>query len=184
MIRHRLGVFLFLADSFSMKFNKKIFRFEGPLIQGEAKFAGLHVEFPGDVEKLFGTKSSVRMHGSINGIAVKRALIPGGNGAHYVVIPGELRRKMGLRAGETVKIELQQSPDPDELDIPEELLAVLEMEPDVHAHFDRQTLSMRRGICYWINSAKREETRIKRALEVLKRFQSGTGMFGDTKLKP
>lgn len=163
---------------------KNSFRFTAQVYETDIKYGGLRVDFPEDVEKLFGTKGPVRMVGTINGIPARRALMPRGDGMHFIIIPGEMRRKLRLQDGDKVLIDLQPDPNPQEVEMPEELIATLEMEPDVYAHFERQNISMRRNICYWVNSAKRVETRIQRSLEVLRRFQSGTGMFGSTKLKP
>jgi len=151
----------------------KTYRFTATLMRQPGKGGMYYVLFPHEVEKEFGTKGSVRVLGALNNIVIDRALIPRGDGTHYILINTELRRKAGLREGNTVIIAIKQNENPDILTIPEELIEGFEMEPEARKIFDQHTKGFQRSIIYWINTAKRTETRAQRVGEMLQRLISG-----------
>lgn len=153
---------------------KKTYRFDGVVELQERGLRSWFVRFPHSVEEEFGTRSSVRVTGTINGHAIDRALIPMGDGSHYILLNTEMRRTMGLRAGSAVAVVLTENDRPEELELPEELAACFEMEPEAQQLFDAHIPSVRRNVVYWIASAKTPETRAKRAAEMLHRIMTGT----------
>lgn len=150
-----------------------VITFEGVLERFSDKGGFHYVMFPYSVEELFGTRGSVRMKGTMNGIPVDRALMPRGNGTHFLIVSTEMRRKAGLRLGNKVHFSLVPDDRPDQPDLPEELSAALEMEPEAQVAFDQLNMGTKRNIAYWINSAKRPETRAQRTAEMLRRILSG-----------
>ncbi len=141
------------------------------------------IYFPFNVEKEFGSKGQVRVLGIFNGVNAERALIPNGQGEHHIVFGTDLRRELKVRMGDVVSAEVWLNPDPLKLDIPEELEAIFEIEPLVKTRFETKlTNSTRRNICYWINSAKREETRTKRALDMMNRLLKDEFDMGGRKI--
>ena len=78
-------------------------------------------------EKEFGTRSRVRVKTLINGVPADRALMPTKSGFHMIVLGGEIRRAAKLRSiGDKVNVELWLDPEPDRIDIPEELAETLD----------------------------------------------------------
>lgn len=160
---------------------KSSISFEGILERTEDR-GGIHiVACPLDVQELFGTRGSVRVKGTMNGIAIDRALIPRGDGTHYIVVSPEMRRKAGLRLGNSVRFALTRNENPDELELPEELSVALELEPEAMAAFKKMTPGNARGLAYWIDSAKRPETRAQRAAEMVRRLLAGEHFGGKRK---
>lgn len=162
---------------------KEVFRFRGTIDRDREKGSWSWVEFPHDVQKLFGTRSSVRMKGTINGIPVDRALIPTKSGYHVIIVNNEMRRKFKAKVGDTVTVELWRNSDPNEVDVPEELQETLEFMEELNAAWQRLRPSVQRGICYWISSGKTIPTRAKRVAEVLRRFETGHEWFTKVKEK-
>ena len=173
----------------------KTYRFAAELERFEGKGAWYYLLYPNAVEKEFGTKGRLRVLGTMNlpgrqagrisgkKVKVDRALIPQGDGTHVVILGGELRKQLGVSLGDTIEMEFHVNPDPDAIDVPEELEIALEMEPELKPVYERQTPGTKRGISYWINSGKRPETRAKRAAEMMRRFASGAFAFGGKKGK-
>ena len=56
--------------------------------------------------------------------------------------------------------------------VPQELLAVLENEPQAKAFFDSLTDGYKRGYCDWVGGAKQEATRQTRAKKALVMLQN------------
>ncbi len=161
----------------------KTYQFAAELERFEGKGAWYYILYPNSVDEEFGTKGRLRVLGTMNGFEVDRALIPQGDGTHVFILGGELRKKLGVRLGDRIEMEFHVNPNPNHIDLPEELEVALEMEPDLQVVYDRQTPGTKRGISYWINSGKRPETRAKRAAEIMRRFASGEFEFGGQKGK-
>jgi hypothetical protein len=123
------------------------------------------------------------MVGTLNGVPVERALIPEGDGTHYLIVNETMRRRARIRLGSMVTVELQRRENLEEPEIPEELDAALDLDAAARERYARQTLSTRRGIVSWVGSAKRPETRQQRAAEILRRLQSKEFIFGGHKGK-
>ena len=126
----------------------RTYRFTAPLEKMNAQMAFMYVEVPIDVEKEFGTRSRVRVQGTVNGVAVDRALMPQKSGVHIIILGGEIRRAAKLkRVGDIVQVEFWKHPDPDELELPEALAETLDFLPEMKAAWDALTPGMRRSMC-------------------------------------
>lgn len=148
-------------------------RFTGVVARFPDGFRYYYVVFPYDAVEVFGTKDRVRVTGNLNGIPIDRGLIPDGNGGHYIILGGDLRKQAGLRLGSAACFELQLHESPDEPQVPEELAMAFELEPEAGERFRQLTPGLRRSLIYYITSAKRTETREQRAGLMLQRIMSG-----------
>ncbi|MBL0127890.1 MAG: DUF1905 domain-containing protein [Flavobacteriales bacterium] len=150
------------------------FKFTAPMERMDGRFAWSYVEFPFDVEKLFGKRGNVRVKGTINGVPVDRALMPTKSGYHILVFGGDLRKKAGIKKpGDKVHVELWLDPEPDRIDLPEELAETLEFIPGMKAAWDKLNPGMQRNMCYWVRSGKTTLTRAKRIAELMRRLETG-----------
>ena len=160
----------------------RTYRFTAPLERMSGRFAWSYVEFPHYVHEIFGKRGEVRVKALINGVAADRALMPTKSGYHILVFGGDLRKLAGLkRPGDMVRVELWLDPEPDRIDIPEELAETLDFIPEMKAAWDKLTPGMKRSMCYWVRSAKTTPTRAKRVALLLRRFEEGDFQVGKTK---
>lgn len=158
-------------------------RFTAPLERTPGKGGGYFLRFPHSVEDVYGTRGSVRVKATFNGLPVDRALIPKGDGSHYLIVSGEMRRKLRIAEGSPVRVELVKDENPDEVPLPEELEAALDLEPGARETFDRLKVGVRRGMAYWVNSAKSPDVRARRATDLLNRILQGEFVFGGERIK-
>jgi len=142
---------------------------------------GHFVSVPSEVTAFFGKKGRTRILGTMNGVEIDRALIPNGEGGHEIIIGTDVRKKTKAEPGEKVVFEIYRNPNPDEVEIPQELMAAIELEPVAMAKFAKMTPSMKRNMAYWVDSGKLPETRVKRAVEILNRIMNGS-IFGGRKI--
>lgn len=157
----------------------KTYRFTAPLEKMNAQMAFMYVEVPIDVEQEFGTRGRVRVQGTVNGVAVDRALMPQKSGVHIIILGGDIRRAAKLkRVGDTVQVEFWKHPTPDELELPEALAETLDFLPEMKSAWDQLTPGMKRSMCYWVGSAKTAATQAKRVAELLRRFEAGDFQVG------
>lgn len=140
---------------------------------------GFHyIEFPKDAEKIFGKKGMIRVLLEVGEHQFRRALIPTSSGFHRIIMGEEIRKAIGVKTGDRIKAQIRFDPTVPELVIPEELQSIFDMEPEVEQQFHSLAPGMKRQICLWISEGKKVETRVNRALEILRRFQSGRFKFG------
>ena len=152
-------------------------RFDAVLEKMPGRYAWTFVEFPHDVEKLFGKRGSVRVKGTINGVPMDRALMPTKSGFHLLVFGAELRRQAKVEAGDRARFEVWPNTKPDELELPEELHETLDFFPDFKAGWERMKPGMKRSMLIWINNGKTVHTRAKRVAELLRRSETGHPWF-------
>jgi len=143
---------------------------------------GHFVRVPAEVTAVFGKKGRTRVLGTMNGVEIDRALIPNGEGGHEIIIGTDVRKKTKAEPESKVVFDIWRNPNPDEVEIPEELLAAIELEPIAVAKFAKMTPGMKRNMAYWVDSGKLPETRAKRAVEILNRIMNGS-IFGGRKIE-
>lgn len=122
---------------------------------------GAFVEFPHDVEKLFGVKGRVPVRVTFDGVAYRGSMVRMGMPKHILLILKEIRESLGKGPGDRVEVtvELDEAP------------RVVELAPDVEAAYRKgrvldiyrgQSFSHQRERNLWIEEAKQAATRARR----------------------
>lgn len=136
--------------------------FTATLKQVEGMNAG-YLEFPFDVEKLFGTRGQVKIKALFDGSAEYRGSLANmGMGCHILPMTKEIREKIDKTFGDVVSVELVRDTEAREVIIPEDVQMALTKEPEALAFFEKLAYTHRKEYIRWITNAKREETRKKR----------------------
>ncbi len=141
-------------------FNALILRFAS---KGE-KTGWTYVEVPADLAHQLqpDSKQSFRVKGLLDNYAIRGvALVPMGEGNYILPLNGAFRK--GIRKGEGALLQVKLEVDHEfKLDPPDDLVACLEDVPGTIEQFYKQPGSHQRYFTKWIESAKTEETRVKR----------------------
>ena len=160
---------------------KLVFRFTAPLVRHETALGVTHLLPVPDEAAAAWKKAKVRrLVGTVNGHPVKRALQNHADGGSFLLIGRSLLAEIGLTLKSTARLELSPDPTPDELDLPEEWLAVLAQDDAARQRWDGFTVGLKRSLAYYVSSAKKEPTRIKRSLELAKKLRTN-GLSRDQK---
>lgn len=115
-------------------------------------------EIPQDKHAHFGW---VKVRGSIDGFEFKNyRLQPMGNGMLFFPVKAAVRKIIRKEAGDFVILTLFNDESP--LEVPDELLACLKMEPKAYQGFLRFPEGEQKAFVEWIYAAKRDETKVKR----------------------
>lgn len=138
----------------------------------EAKFQSYILIIPQDIIESINAKGRVRVEGTINGAPFALAIQNLKTGEKYFSMSAALRRAAKVQLSVPVEVEFHLV-DPNKLDIPEELTAVLEEDPEGKAIFDEMTIGTKRGLVHYIISVKNVDSRIKRALEIIGKAKTG-----------
>jgi hypothetical protein len=144
-------------------------RFDGVVESHGA--GGNVVEIPFDVKAVFGSgRPPVR--GTVNGFPIRSRLVSMG-GRYLLGLNREVREGAGVAGGDRVSVELELDEEPRVVDVPDELAAALEADPDAGEIFDRLSYTHRREYAEWVASAKRDETRTRRVENTIAMLREG-----------
>lgn len=112
----------------------------------------------------------VKVKGSIDNLEIKSyKLMPMGNGKLFLPVKAEIRKKIGKKEGDYVKVTLFSDETP--LEIPEEILQCFENEPKkAYETFLDFTEGEQKAYLDWIYEAKKEETKAGRIVKMMDRL--------------
>lgn len=135
--------------------------------QGE-KTGWTFIEVPAAIaEKIKpNTKKSFRVKGLLDSYSIEQvSLVPMGEGDFIMAVNATMRKAIGKRKGESVKVQLEE--DAAEYVMNADLMACLEDEPKAIKFFQSLAPGHQRYFSKWIESAKTEETRAKRIAQTV-----------------
>jgi hypothetical protein len=138
----------------------------------DAYNGGAYVTVPFDVEEAFG-KKRVLVKATIAGLAYRGSLVRMGTEDHILIVLKEIREKAGVTFGDEIEVEVEEDTEPRVVTIPEDVKQVLEKHPEAAVFFDKLAYSHRKEYMFWIEGAKREETRQKRIVKMIDLLKQG-----------
>lgn len=146
-------------------FDGVIHPIEGPMIH--------HViRVPENICTIFRTgKGAVRILCSINGADEFPCALNPREGNYVIIASKQLIKTHKLLPGAPFKVQIRTDPN-DGLELPEELQEVLDQDDFFRSLFDALLPGHKRGLIYYIRSAKSMDTRIKRSLEIAEKIKT------------
>ena len=158
--------------------DSRIFEFVSPLLKSDKGFLKQHyAPVPAEIAEAL-VPDSRRVIATVNGKTVRRAIQNSKDGEFFIQFGLPLMKKIGIEFGDELYISLKLDPNPDHVDLGVEFAEVLELDEEAAARFFSFSPGKQRGLALHVNSAKREETRIKRALEIAHKLKTYT-LYGD-----
>ncbi|MEO5925261.1 MAG: YdeI/OmpD-associated family protein [Bryobacteraceae bacterium] len=127
----------------------------------EGRGGGAFAEVPFDVEEVFGEKRP-QVKATMEGESFVWRLIKMGGPHHIVGVPKGIRVKAGKNIGDTIEITVEADNSRPEVVVPTDLEAAFVGEDEAKEFFDGMAYTHRKEYVRWIESAKREETRVRR----------------------
>ncbi|MEM6337779.1 MAG: YdeI/OmpD-associated family protein [Bacteroidota bacterium] len=131
------------------------------------------IPIPDDVAEALLSSGTRRVVVRLNDLDIKRALHKAG-GQTVLVVSRRLLRDLKASEGDFVTVDIMSDPNPDHVDVPEELAAALAQDDEARARFEAMTPGKQRSLTHHVNSAKRSETRLKRAHELAYKLRTYT----------
>ena len=156
------------------------FAYAAPVLRHTDGMRMHYVPVPPEVADALREAGTRRIVGTINGHPIRRALHGIGDGDYQLLIGRRALREVGGALGETLVLELMPDPDPDFVDIPEELQAALDADEEAAARWATFTPGKRRSLSIHVAQAKRPATRERRARDLAHKMATHT-LHGDTK---
>ncbi|MCB0712823.1 MAG: YdeI/OmpD-associated family protein [Ignavibacteriae bacterium] len=133
---------------------------------------------PEEVADTFEKKKVKRVVVKIEGGEYRRAIQGKKDGRRIVVLGQHILKECNLRVGEVVRVTIRGDDDPNYVDTGEELAEVLAQDDAARARWETFTVGMQRSLALYVTQAKRSDTRIKRALELVEKIRTKT-LHGD-----
>lgn len=117
-----------------------------------------------------GKKPAVRV--TINGYTY-RSTVATLDGAFMLPVSAEVRERAGVAAGDEVEVALELDTAPREVEMPPDLAAALEADPEARRFYESLSYSNKRRIVEPIGQAKTAETRQRRFDKAIASLREG-----------
>ncbi len=150
------------------------FEFQAVLKRPEGVGTWTYLDIPIDMARAFGSKGRIKIRGTINGCPFRSSALPHGDGTHYLVVNSAIRNALGVAQGAKVKVVLEADTGDRTVTIPPDLKRALSKGKSARAAFDALSYSRKKEFVEWIESAKRDETRVRRVTLALDMLLEGT----------
>ncbi len=119
----------------------------------------------------FRARKRLRMVGACDGVPLNMALQLKAS-RHYLLFSRALCRSLGAELGGTLEIQFTLV-DHTRVEVPEELRLELKRRPDARARWATLSPGAQRGLSYRVDSAKSDDTRLRRAAEIAASLEDG-----------
>lgn len=150
----------------------KKYTFETRLKTVQGAFVHTILVVPDDIIESLPVKGRVRTKGLLNNkTPFALAIQFKKDGSRYFMVSAQLRREAKIGSGDPVKVTFWLV-DADEVDVPEELQAVLDQDDEAMELWNTFTSAIKRGLSHYVNSVKNVDSRIKRALEIVEKAKT------------
>jgi hypothetical protein len=133
----------------------------------------VHMRVPFSVEKEWGTKARIAVRGTINGFAFRSSVFPDGKGGHTMMVNKQMQAGGKVPPGKSATFMLAPDTAPRVVKTPPALKQALAANQKAKAQFEDLAYSHRKAYVDWIESAKREETRVERIRKAVGMIAAG-----------
>ena len=94
-------------------------------------------------------------------------------GGHYIMLSKRVRKEYEIDPELTLKVQLSEDDSEFGYPVPEEWQAILDFDEEAAVIFKNLSPGKQRSVLHMVSSAKREETRITRALKIAENLKLG-----------
>ena len=147
----------------------EVYTFEARLERPEGVGTWTRFVIPLDLAALFGTRGTIQVRGTVNGVPFRSSALPYGDGSHFVAVNKTIRDQAHASAGDTVTVTVARDDQPGLLDVPDDLRAALDALDALDA-FETFAPSHKREYLEWIASAKTDATRQRRIVSAVEKI--------------
>lgn len=165
VLRLKEAIFANMSDK------KSKFEFDTKLSSIDGLFIKTAILLPKEIIRKL-PAGRIRVKGFCNNAPFALAVLHLKDGTRYFSVSSHLRKAAGVAVGDHVNVRFTIV-DPDKLDVPEELDAVLALDDQARKAWDELTTGYQRSLIHYITSVKNVDSRIKRSLELLDRAKRG-----------
>jgi hypothetical protein len=145
-------------------------RFRTTILQSGKTATGIRV--PPEVVEALGAGKRPAVKVTINGYTY-RSTVAVTSGAYMVGVSAEHRAGAGVAGGDEVDVDMELDTAPREVEVPADLAAALDAEPDARRTFDGLSYSNKSWHVLQVTGAKTDETRRRRIARSVAALKQG-----------
>lgn len=101
------------------------------------------------------------------------AILPKKEGGHFIHIGSATCKKLKIKAGSVITATFKEDHSAYQFEMPEELLTVLETDPEAYTVFHSLSEGNQRSLIYLVTQVKSSDKRIERALKIASKIKDG-----------
>lgn len=150
---------------------KPAFQFSTTLSNSKGNFISTVIYLPHGIVDML-PKGRIRAKGTMNGAAFALAPQYKKDGSRFFTVSATLRKAAKIKAGDKVDV-IFKLVDKDEIEIPEELEAVLSQDEKAKRAWEKLTSGRQRDVIIYVTSVKNTDSRISRALQSIEKVKAG-----------
>jgi len=158
---------------------QNVYEFSTAIIGYNGTYRTAMIVIPENTVRNLPESSRIRTEGTMNGAPFALAVLRQKTGERYFVVSAALRKAAGIRDGEVVRVQFH-CVDINRLVIPEELQALLDVDPEMQVVWSSFTVGQQRGLSHYVSSVKSQDARIRRSLELMRRAMNRELQFQRT----
>lgn len=145
-----------------MEFTERLQKFDGPMW-------AFHIPVPPEVSDYFVVQEKTRrVRCILNGsIEIQIALMPDGNGGHFLNINKEVRSKLGLVHTQEVHVKLEKDESKYGFPLPAEMEELLNQDEQGNRIFHQLTPGKQRSLLHLVGKTKNPEIRLRKAIVIM-----------------
>jgi hypothetical protein len=141
----------------------------------DPKAVGPFILVPGEVTDQLHFKGRPLINSIIAGVPYRGSLMPMGDGRYALGILKAIYTDHGLKAGDTIEVQIEVDTAPRVITPPTALANALAVDATAKAGWDALSYSRKREIAQSIEAAKKPETKDRRLSDALARLRSPRG---------
>jgi autonomous glycyl radical cofactor GrcA len=135
-----------------------------------------HIKVPAVVASRFLEKGEKRVVATLNDqLSIQCAIMPAGDGVHFININKKVRDQLRLNEGSTLKVQLKKDESEYGLPFPEEFKELLAQDTQGNELFHSLTPGKQRNMIYVVSQVKNTDLRIHRALVIIEHLKTNKG---------
>lgn len=147
------------------------FKFSTTLSNVRGNFISTVIYLPKDIIDML-PKGRIRTKGTVNGADFALAPQYKNDGSRFFTVSSGLRKAAKIKAGDKVDV-IFRIVDKDEIEMPEELKAVLSQDEKAKSVWKELTSGRQRDVIIYVTSVKNTDSRISRALQSIEKVKAG-----------
>lgn len=127
---------------------------------------------PGEAVAAMGSGKKPKVKVTLNGYTYRSTVAAYGE-VFMLPLSAEHRQAAGVQAGDTVEVTIELDTEPRTVEVPDDLGEALAESPGARAAFDASSYTTRKEFVRQVESAKAQETRLRRIAAVVAKLSRG-----------
>lgn len=145
--------------------------FEAIIIKGTDNTSGTYIEFPYDVEKIFGKTGRIKVKCLFENVVYRGSLVKMRTECHIIGIRKDILKQINKKEGDIIKIKISEDTELRTVETHPLLLEYLATDGTLKALYEKLSYTCKKEYNQYLSEAKKQETQDKRLLKLIKMLE-------------